>query len=213
MSEKKSSRNRSLEKKKERMEKIVDKGTELFLKDGQNMSLRNLARELNITVSGLYKYVDNKRELWFACQNRAFDQLAKEWDKMEGEHKGNNLELVGKFGKAFLELSLRNFPLFKFMFLHDPPKANSEKPGPNELKCNRGGFTNLFKTVSQAVNSGELNTPNSMYFSLALWGFVLGPAIITSPIQAGFFEGLESEEFNKMEFHKYVYSLILKMFK
>ncbi len=207
----KNSRNRSPDKKEEQLQKIIRKGLVLFIKNGSNMSMRELAKQLDVVVSGLYKYVNNKRELWFACKNKVFGQLSEEWNILEKEHTGNDLELIGKIGESFLGFSVKDYPLFKFMFLQDPPKSNRNKPGPFELEYNRSGFTNLFEVVSRATKSRELKTSNPMYFSLALWGFVLGPAIITSPMHAHFFEGLQSEVFEIKEFHHFIYQLLKKI--
>lgn len=47
------------------------------------MSMRELARQLDLAVSGLYRYVQNKRELWFACIDKDFENLSKEMDEIE----------------------------------------------------------------------------------------------------------------------------------
>ncbi|MHA1186311.1 MAG: TetR/AcrR family transcriptional regulator [Candidatus Heimdallarchaeota archaeon] len=205
------SRNRSFDKKEKQLQKIIQKGLALFIKDGSNMSMRNLAKQLDIVVSGLYKYVNNKRELWFACTNKVFAQLSEEWSIMEKEHTGTDLELIGNIGASFLEISIKDFPLFKFMFLQEPPRSNRNKPGPFELENKRAGFTNLFEVVSRATESRELKTSNPMYFSLALWGFVLGPAIITSPMHSHFFDRSQSEAFELKEFHLFIYQLIQQL--
>ena len=205
-------RNRSPAKKEVQLQKIIQNGLALFIEEGESMSMRKLAQQMNIAVSGIYKYVNNKRELWFACKNKVFDQLADKWNALEEEHKGNDLELIRKIGESFLNMSTSNFPLFRFMFLQNPPKSNSEKPGPYELEKNQSGFNNLFKVVSRAFESEALSTTNPVYFSLALWGFVFGPAVITSPIHNHFFEGLQSDSFNVKEYHRFILHLIQKIF-
>ena len=115
MEKKKRTRNRSIVKKEIQLRKIIEKGRELYLKDGSHMSMRELARQLELAVSGLYRYVQNKRELWFACIDKDFENLSKDLDEIESKHKGNDLELLQKIGEYFLQLSQDNFPLFKFI--------------------------------------------------------------------------------------------------
>ena len=50
--------------------KIGDFALDLFLKDGENMSMRDLAKKMDIAVGGLYRYVQDKRDLFFHCQNQ-----------------------------------------------------------------------------------------------------------------------------------------------
>ena len=204
-------RNRSPAKKEVQLQKIIQKGLSLFIEEGESMSMRKLAQQMDIVVSGIYRYVNNKRELWFACKNKVFDKLADKWNALEEEHKGNDLELIGKIGESFLNLSTSNFPLFRFMFLQNPPKSKSGKPGPYELEQNQSGFNNLFNVVSRATESEILSITNPLYFSLALWGFVFGPAIITSPIHIHLMEGFQSDSFNVKEYHRFILHLIRKI--
>ena len=71
----KRTRNRDPLKKQEKLQQIIDGGTKLFVKDGNKMSMRELARQMDIAVSGLYRYVQNKRELWFACIINEFETV------------------------------------------------------------------------------------------------------------------------------------------
>lgn len=212
LEKKKRTRNRSIVKKEIQLRKIIEKGRELYLKDGSQMSMRELARQLELVVSGLYRYVQNKRELWFACIDKDFKNLSKELDEIESEHKGNDLDLLQKIGTYFLQLSQDNFPLFKFMFLTEPPSSNKEK-GPFELQCSKFGFSNLINIISRAIKSGEISKTNPLLLSLTIWGFVLGPAIISSPMFAYFFEDVPTDVFNIDVYHSYVLSSLKRVYE
>ncbi len=199
-------------KKEEQLQKIIRNGKELFIKDGDKMSMRELAREMDLAVSGLYRYVQSKRELWFACNNEEFEKFSKDLDEIENQHKGNDIILLRKIGVYFLNLAKNNFPLFKFMFLSTPPSSNKDK-GPFELQCYRAGFTNLNKVITKLVRSGEINEKNPLLLSLVIWGFVLGPAIISSPMYSYFFDDFPDEIFNPDEYRDYVLFLINKLLK
>ncbi|GAH36360.1 unnamed protein product [marine sediment metagenome] len=199
-------------KKEEQLQKIITIGRELFLKDGNKMSMRELARQMDIAVSGLYRYIQNKRELWFACTNKEFEKFSKDLDEIEQQHKGNDVMLLRKIGVYFFNLASNNFPLFNFMFLPTPPSSNKNK-GPFELKCERAGFTNLIEITTRAVSSGEIKKKNPLLLSLAIWGFVLGPAIISSPIYSYFFDNFSEKIFNPNEYHEYILSLMREILK
>ncbi len=199
-------------KKEEQLQKIITIGRELFLKDGNEMSMRKLARRMNVAVSGLYRYVQNKRELWFACTNKEFEKFSKDLDEIEHRHKGNDVMLLRKVGEYFFDLSSKNFPLFSFMFLPTPPPSNKDK-GPFELKCERAGFTNLIKITTRAVSSGEIKKKNPLLLSLAIWGFVLGPAIISSPMYSYFFDNFSEKIFDPNEYHEYILDLMKDILK
>jgi len=199
-------------KKQEQLQKIITIGRELFLKDGNKMSMRELARQMDIAVSGLYRYVQNKRELWFACINKEFEKFSKDLDEIEHRHKGNDIILLRKVGKFFFDLASNNFPLFSFMFLPTPPSSNKDK-GPFELQCERAGFTNLTKIITRAVRSGKIKEKDPILLSLAIWGFVLGPAIISSPMYSYFFDDFSEKIFNPNEYHDYILSLIKNILK
>ena len=214
MSKKKEKRTRIRNplKKEERLQKIITIGRELFLKDGNKMSMRELARQMDIAVSGLYRYVQNKRELWFACTNKEFEKFSKDLDEIELQHKGNDVMLLRKVGIYFFDLASNNFPLFSFMFLPTPPSSNKNK-GPFELKCERAGFTNLIKITTRAVSSGEIKKKNPLLLSLAIWGFVLGPSIISSPMYSYFFDNFSEKIFNPNEYHEYILNLMKEVLK
>ena len=212
LEKKKRTRNRSILKKEIYLRKIIEKGRELYLKDGSRMSMRELSRQLDLAVSGLYRYVQNKRELWFACIDKDFANLSKETDEIESNHKGNDLDLLQKIGTYFLQLSQDNFPLFKFMFLTEPPLSNKEK-GPFELQCSKFGFSNLINVISRAMKSGEISKTNPLLLSLTIWGFVLGPAIISSPMFAYFFEDVPTDVFNIDVYHSYVLSSLKRVYE
>ena len=197
-------------KKEEKLQKIIETGKELFIRDGDHMSMRELAREMDLVVSGLYRYIQNKRELWFACNNQEFEKFSEDFDKIEEKSRGNDIILLRKFGEYFLNLAKNNYPLFKFMFLSTPPLSTKDR-GPFELQCKRAGFTNLNKIITRIVKTGHIKEKNAMLLSLAIWGFVLGPSIISSPMFSYFFDGFPDENFNPDEYRDYVLDLIGKM--
>ena len=150
--------------------------------------------------------------MWFACIIREFEKFSKDIDEIEHRHKGNDVLLLRKIGKYFFDLATKNFPLFSFMFLPTPPSSKKRK-GPYELQRSKAGFTNLSKVVTRAIRSGEIKEKDPMLLSLAIWGFVLGPAIISSSMYSHFFEDFSEKGFNPNEYHEYILSLMKDILK
>ncbi len=205
-------RSRNPLKKEAKLHQIITVGTKLFIRDGDHMSMRELAQEVGLVVSGLYRYFQNKRELWFACNNHEFAKFSNDYAKIESDHSGEDALILMKYGAYFLELAHKDFPLFKFMFLSTPPPSKKGK-GPFELQHYGAGFTNLYEVITRLVKTGNYSETNSLYLALSTWGFVLGPSIITSPLFTHFFEGFPVEKFDPDEYRAFVLQLIQKIYR
>ncbi|MHA1744366.1 MAG: TetR/AcrR family transcriptional regulator, partial [Promethearchaeota archaeon] len=66
-------------KKEAKFQQIITIGTQLFIRDGDQMSMHELAQEVGLVVSGLYRYIQTKRELWFACSNQEFAKFSDDY--------------------------------------------------------------------------------------------------------------------------------------
>ena len=212
ISKEKLTRIRNPLKKEAKLQQIITIGTKLFIRDGDQMSMRELAQEVGLVVSGLYRYIQNKRELWFACNNQEFAKFSDDFAQIEAQHNGEDTIILMKFGEYFLKLPQDNYPLFKFMFLSTSPSSAKEK-GPFELQHVGTGFTNLNDVVTRLVKTGQTTEKNALYLALSTWGFVLGPSIITSPLFTHFFEGFPVEKFDPDEYRAFVLQLIQKIYR
>lgn len=191
-------------KKKWNAEIIIDTGRRLFYEKGFNLSMRDLARELDTRPSSLYRHVKNKRDLWFAIINEDFKLFNNELMKIAQSHQGNSLDLLKKTGQFFLEFARRDFNRFRLMFLFEPPNAESGS-GQFEEACNPQSLIQMKLLVEQIIKEEKLSIKASDYFTYALISVVLGAAVINSPINAYL---LEDQTIMDEHFDNFIIQLI-----
>lgn len=191
-------------KKRWNTEIIIDAGRTLFYKKGFNLSMRDLARELDTRPSSLYRHVKNKRDLWFAIINEDFKLFNNELMKIAQSHKGNSLDLLKKTGQFFLEFARQDFNRFRLMFLFEPPNAEDDS-GPFEKACNPQSLIQMKLIVEQIIKEEKLSIKASDYFTYALFSYVLGAAVINSPINAYL---LEDQTIMDEHFDNFIIQLI-----
>ena len=115
-------------------ETIIAKGRELYTIKGFDLSMRDLAKELNTQASSLYRHVQSKRELWFAITTNDYAEFEKGMDLIILKERNlSGLGLLKKIGLYFLEFARADFNRFKLMYLYEPSKE--EKVGPFEQAC------------------------------------------------------------------------------
>ena len=79
----KKTRARSKKEKEIQYQRILDEGKELFVKYGPGaLSMRKLAKRLNMTQTFLYTYIQSKRELWIAIRQKYFQKYLLEINKI-----------------------------------------------------------------------------------------------------------------------------------
>lgn len=183
---------------------------ELFIRDGENMSLRELAGKLEISPGAIYRYVLDKRDLWFLCQNIIFAKMSEDFDKIAIEAQGDTFIALKEISNYLLNLAEFDFPRFRFMFIMGPPI--SKKPiGTYETKCQKIGIKGLHQILETGINNGQikLKKDHIKNYIMILWGFILGPGILISPLYDHFF--IDQKMGWKKKFRKEVIDLCLKI--
>lgn len=191
-------------KKRWNTEIIIDTGRKLFYEKGFNLSMRDLARELDTRPSSLYRHIKNKRDLWFAIINEDFKLFNNELMKIAQSHQGNSLDLLKKTGRFFLEFARRDFDRFRLMFLFEPPNAEGDS-GQFEKDCNPQSLIQLKLLVEQIIKEEKLSIKASDHFTYALFSYILGAAVINSPINAYL---LEDQTIMDKNFDNFIIQLI-----
>ena len=99
---KKTTRARAPEKKKEQFDKILEAGKELFIKYGTHgFSLRALAKKLKMSQSNLYNYVQSKRELWIAIRIKYFKEFQTKFSEILEAHKDSYIDIWMKMANFY----------------------------------------------------------------------------------------------------------------
>ena len=181
---------------------IIDKSKEIFRKKGFELSMHDIARELNTRASSIYRHFESKRELWFAITLDDFDKFGKRLENVAIKHFQNNerssKDLLIKTGQEFLTFANEDFHRFQLLFLYEPPKT--ENPGPYEQQCNPDSLMNLVKICEVVIKEEELHNIEAEELAFQLFSFVLGYAILISPINDYL---IEKENFHAIRTEKF----------
>lgn len=173
--------------------RIIDHAREIFYNKENAWSMRELARNLGVTVSYLYRYVTNKRELWFAVITLEFREFSNKVKEVildtELVNRSDSLpekQLVNAIA-YFFEFLEKNPNRFHFMFLMKPPNAKVNN-GPFEKHQNPEFMQILYKLLHEILLENQIDPDSKPLLGLHVWSHILGIATLRSPIYAYFRE-------------------------
>lgn len=175
-------KNNVISKKNKKIELILDAAQELLESEGRKkLTSEAVAEKSNMSSRGhIYHYFKSKRELWIALRGRYFQFLQSEFNVIEENHKGSNLDLIIKLAERFLEFSAANRRRFRFMFMFQPP--SSKEMGTYELGMKTIRPFQLLdfiqKIVEKAIDQGEIYEHNSFMLTAFLYQIAIGTAMI-----------------------------------
>ena len=183
MEKKKNSRARAPEKKAAQFEKILDAGKELFVKYGTyGLSLRALAKRLNMSQTNLYNYVESKRELWIAIRRKYYNEFQEALNEVINKHQGSYIDLFIKLTEFFLEFASADYHRFAIMFLISAPP--SSEIGPFEKAYKPFQIMEFMsKIVEKAVKAKEIPETNAIETLYYIYGLILGVAKVEADLK------------------------------
>lgn len=183
MKRKKKTRARAPEKKEEQYNKILDAGKGLFVKYGTHgFSMRALARNLNMSQTNLYNYVESKRELWIAIRTKYFAEFQEGFNNLINKHKGRYVDLLLKISEFFLEFASADYHRFQMMFLISAPP--SKKIGPLEKAYEPFQFIGQgLEIVKKAIEANEIKTNNANEYFYYFYGLLFGAAKVEADLK------------------------------
>lgn len=170
----KKTRARSKKEKEIQYQRILEEGKELFIKYGPGaLSMRTLAKRLNMTQTFLYTYIQSKRELWIAIRQKYFQRYLLEINKIINEHQGTKVDLLMKLVERFIEFANEDFNRFMVMFIM--PVPSSKKIGPIEKNYQQTGLLDKVKKILQeAMIAKEIRERNLDEFTYFIWSVIFG---------------------------------------
>lgn len=166
---------------------IIEKGRAMFSTE-PDLSMSKLSNRVGLkSASSLYRYVNNKRELWFAIIINDFCAFSDDLDAIVDKPQNVSYkETLFKMCAYFLKFSRDQFPKFKVMFLMEPPSfegINKGERGPFELSHEAKGFTAYLNIVQKAQNAGEIrNDQPAFLVTGTIWSLLLGASTSVSPL-------------------------------
>ncbi|MFX1444983.1 MAG: TetR/AcrR family transcriptional regulator [Promethearchaeota archaeon] len=167
-------RARSKKEKEIQYQRILEEGKELFVKYGPGaLSMRTLAKRLNMTQTFLYTYIQSKRELWIAIRQKYFQKYLIEINNIINEHQGTKVELLMKIALSFIEFANEDFNRFIVMFIL--PIPSSKKIGPIEKNYQQTGLLDKIKKIlHEAMMVKEIKERNLDEFTYFIWSVIFG---------------------------------------
>ncbi|MFX0073672.1 MAG: TetR/AcrR family transcriptional regulator [Candidatus Hermodarchaeota archaeon] len=199
------------EKSKQKLLRIIKKAKILFYEQGAAFKMRELARRLGVGISYLYRYVESKRELWFAVVYQEYSDLTKRFQHIKENYKGSGLKLLENIFTEFINFSQEEFPRFNLMFLMQPPTSNKSK-GPFEEWQDPQFSLLLFSIFDQALSDLKISIKNHRLIAYSIWSMILGFATQNSPIY-DYFIDVDPFPVENKAFKEFILNLISTIIK
>ena len=217
-------RNRSLELKGQKFKEIIEISkqellaedvfvTELSSSSQQarkisfsGFNMQDIAQKVNMTRGNLYRYVESKRELWFAILQEFIKEYNDEIDEIITNHEGTNFALIEKLITHYISFGSKDSHLMqKMIFMNAPqPKYQDGTPemGPIERNYEKldDAIPKIRKVIEKAIKAEELIQMNSQFFMQYLWGTIQGSILMLEDMER---DPNGTDEY-KQEFQRFV---------
>lgn len=135
-------------------DRVLDVACELFVREGAlKVSLRRVASVLGVTPMALYRYVDNKEDLFAGVLRRGYEEFDGYLSR--GSEKRHGLSRLKGVTEGFCAFALNRGSYFDLMFLgRSLPGGQGESESVREVALPT--FKLLRDCVREAVEAGEL---------------------------------------------------------
>ncbi len=152
-------------------------------------NMQDIAQKVNMTRSNLYRYVESKRELWFAILQEFVEEYNKEVDEIITNHKGSYLELIEKLITNYISFGSQDSHLMQKMIFMNPPQPKYQdgtpEMGPIERNYRKldDVIPKIQEVMENAIKAGELISMNAQFFMQYFWGTIQGSILILEDME------------------------------
>ena len=166
---------------------ILDIARQLFLKNGyENVSMREIAKEIEYSPTTIYLYFKNKSELFHSLCEETFAKLDKELDGIVNIDRGpaprprkgmeasiDPVWCLRKGAEAYIRFGLRYPHSYRLLFL--TPHPRDEDPE-FQFKGSAGekSFRYLLEIISLGIEQGKFRKSDPMMLAQASWAVMHG---------------------------------------
>lgn len=162
---------------------IVDTATQIIQTDGQQaLSMRSLARQIDMSPAAIYKYFYGKEEILDAVRERALLQMEETFASTE-RLNGNPIEDVRNACRTLLNFALEEPSLYMLIY----ERYDEKRPDYKKI-FNTFHFKYMQKKLRKARKAGLLNLPNGFNEELLvmqLWTCIHGCISLRQSLMAG----------------------------
>lgn len=135
------------------------------------LSLRAVARELNVTAPALYLYVADKHDLLAAVAEDHFERLVERFEAVDDP---DPLVRIRQLSQAYVDHALSSPALFPLMFRYPPTRVAQRDAFPPAARA----FEVASATTQAAIDQGLLNVESATEASTIMWCAMHGVAEI-----------------------------------
>ena len=154
-------------------ERIVSAAVEAVERSGyEGLTLRSLARDLDVTAPALYDHFGSKSDLLRAVASVGYGRM----DDMFDVAGGRAIDRCIGRAHAYVEFAQLHPELFRVMFLYRPAAVAIEAD--NELVAANTTFERGLADIAEAVADGDLVDRDPAQLNLTLWAALHGVASV-----------------------------------
>lgn len=155
-------------------ESVIAAARHLLVEGGlEAVSLRRVARALDVTAPALYAHVQGKRDLLQAIAEQEFERLLA---RFEADASFDPLDRIRRMSRTYVEYARDNPELFQAMFLFRPELT--AEPRGDELPLATKVFEEGASAAWDAIDRGLFAPVDARLAALTVWAAVHGVATV-----------------------------------
>lgn len=157
--------------KTEMREAILSAALKLFSDKGfDNVTMRNIADEIEYSVGTIYLYFKDKGEIFFELHNRGFAEFYKK--QLSVQRIKDPIERLKAHGEAYVQFAMESPEYYDLMFISRTPAKEIKKS--EHWEEGERTYEILKLNIKQAMEAGYFKNVDLDVAAFSLWSFVHG---------------------------------------
>lgn len=157
--------------KTEMREAILSAALKLFSDKGfDNVTMRNIADEIEYSVGTIYLYFKDKGEIFFELHNRGFAEFYKK--QLSVQRIKDPIERLKAHGEAYVKFAMESPEYYDLMFISRTPAKEIKKS--EHWEEGERTYEILKLNIKQAMEAGYFKNVDLDVAAFSLWSFVHG---------------------------------------
>jgi AcrR family transcriptional regulator len=147
----------------------------------EGLSLREVARSLDVTAAALYAHIDGKRGLVSAIAEDAYAELTRRFAAIDAD---DSIERIRAQSEVYVTFALESPRIYEVMMRYAPELPGAPPAGavPTSERAT-SLVANAMGAVSAAIEEGRLVVDDAVVATLVLWSAAHG---VVTTLSAGF---------------------------
>jgi AcrR family transcriptional regulator len=189
------------EKRKEKTRQQIIKTTaQMVRRDGvEKLSLRQVAKKMNYSPSGMYEYFPNKEALLAAVNEKGLKSLSKYINRVSSELTWK--EILIERGLAYLDFAFTESEMYQLVF----SKLHSQRRSINDSVNINSPYFYFFDAIQKGVEAGEFHLHpehSTDTVAFAFWAILHGMAMLELTHLKGF--EADFDKFHRINLEKMI---------